>query len=332
MLDGISCIITTGGFDTRPSIIIDEVSNRHLKAKKFPNLPTRIYGSTMSMHNKSIIVCGGLNNEKKCLLLTHGTWKEHSTLNEERIDHSAVTTQTATFLFGGTNTGGTRSRTTYEYLPKGSAKWLMGKTEIPGGFLHGCAIVVKSDNEIWLIGGIWTGKRILSFNVNDHTFQVLSLQLNIGRSAPRCAFIPTTNKIMVTGGKNSGIYLDSTEILDCEDGSVTLASPMMFKRVGHGMGVITINGEDRLAAFGGRGWFSDCGRSVEVYSPQLECWSTKNIKMKETKADFGFLCLKLSDVIGAHGKQGSRRQNSSKDSKIFKRNTTLHASANRSSK
>ena len=39
--------------------------------------------------------------------------------NEERESHSAVTTQTATFLFGGDC-----SRTTYEYLPKDSSTTL----------------------------------------------------------------------------------------------------------------------------------------------------------------------------------------------------------------
>ena len=55
---------------------------------------------------------------------------------------------------------------------------------------------------------------------------------------------------MITGGYNDG-SLDSTEVLDTEDGSVTMASPMNSKRDGHGMGVVTINGKDRLAVFGG---------------------------------------------------------------------------------
>ena len=117
---------------------------------------------------------------QKCLQLDHGTWKEHSTLNKERLFHSAVTTQTATFLFGGDY-----SRKTYEYLPKDSTTWLMGKTEIPGGFSRGCAIAVKSDQEIWLIGGRRTYKRILSFNVKDHSFQELPSQLNVGRDESR---------------------------------------------------------------------------------------------------------------------------------------------------
>ena len=82
---------------------------------------------------------------KKCLQMDHGNWKKHSTINKNRVWHSAVTTQTAIFLFGGGY-----SRTTYEYLPKDSIQWLMGKTEISGrGFSSGCAIVVKSGQEIW---------------------------------------------------------------------------------------------------------------------------------------------------------------------------------------
>ena len=107
---------------------------------------------------------------------------------------------------------------------------LMGKIEIIGGFSEGCAIAVKSVQEIWLIGGDGTEKRILSFNVNDHTFQLLPFQLNVGRCGHRCAFIPNTNKIMITGGYNDDV-LDSTEILDTEGGSVTMiASPMNSKR------------------------------------------------------------------------------------------------------
>ena len=71
----------------------------------------------------------------------------------KRAWHSTVTTVTATFIFGG----GYSDRT-YEYLPKGSAKWLMGKTEIPGGFRSGCAIAVKEQQEIWLFGAYYTEK------------------------------------------------------------------------------------------------------------------------------------------------------------------------------
>ena len=56
---------------------------------------------------------GGVNNFQKCFQFGNGTWKQHSTFNRERADHSVVTTQTATFVFGGR-----LSYKTYEYTPK----------------------------------------------------------------------------------------------------------------------------------------------------------------------------------------------------------------------
>ena len=229
--------------------------------------------------------------------MDNGTWKEHSSLNEVRISHSTVSTETATYVFGG----GQHSSKTYEYLLKDSTTWLMGKTEIPGGFTNGFAILVRSGQEIWLIGGRSTEKRILSFNTNDHTFRVLPFRSNEMRTGHRCAFIPNTNKVMITGGElistNKAKPLKSTEIIDTVDGSVYMASPMKFKRVSHGMGTITINGEDRLAVFGGFNGRTMRQDSVELYNTETREWETTNIKLKEPKGNFGFLSIKLSEII-----------------------------------
>ena len=172
----------------------------------------------------------------------------------------------------------------------------MGKTEIPErGFSSGCAIAVKTGQEIWLIGGWTTERRILSFNVNDHTFQVLPLQLNMGRQGHKCAFIPNTNKIMITGGYSDG-YVDSTEILDIEDGSVTMASPMNSKRVAHGIGIITLNGEDRLAVVGGSDGRTQLD-SVELYNTQTEKWEMSDLKLSEPKLGSSFIAIKLGDIL-----------------------------------
>ena len=255
--------------------------------RKLPTLPEGIYGSQMVLHNETILLCGGKNNKQKCLQLDHGTWKEHSTLNEKRSFHSAATTQKATFLFGGFH------QFTYEYLPKDSKTWIMGKTEIPEGFDRGCAISVKSGTEIWLIGGAeGNGKKILIFDVNDHTFRTLPSRLIFDRFEHRCAFIPNTNKIMIIGG------LGCLEILDTENGSVTKGSPMNSKAFGQGIGIVTINGEERLAGFGG---YDSVQRtdvvSVELYNTQTEKWEMTAMKLNEPKADFGFLTLKLKDII-----------------------------------
>ena len=185
-LGKISAIIVAGGFRRSNLDILPE----DLGIKQLPNLPNRIDGSSMVAHNGTILLCGGRYNEKQCLQWNHSTWKVHSVLNVERVWHLAVTTQPATFIFGGWN-----SRTTYEYLPKDSTTWLMGKTELPGpGFENGCAITVKSDQEIWLIGGVGTGMRILCFDVVSHNFQVLPFHLNVGRFSHRCTLWPKSEK------------------------------------------------------------------------------------------------------------------------------------------
>ena len=179
------CIIVAGGWPVQSDIqrkLSDvEVLAKDIGIKQLPNLPAGNIGSSMVLHNGTILLCGGYDEEQKCLQMEHGTWKDHSTLNKGRRFHSAVTTETATFLFGGCMTG-----KTYEYLPKDSTRWLMGKTEIPGReYSRGCAVFVKSKQEIWLIGGYIPGavglKRILIFNVNDHTFRVSESVLNVAR-------------------------------------------------------------------------------------------------------------------------------------------------------
>ena len=252
-LEKVSCTIVAGGYRPGDSVVTVEVIFGGLRTKQLPNLPEKTWELSMVYYDGAILLCGDTDNLRKCLQLDHGTWKKHSTLNEKRNHHSVITTKTGIFLFGGKLL---RSRRTYEFLPKGSRTWIMGKTEIPGGFDCGCAIAVKSDQEIWLIGGFGTERRILSFHVNDHTFEELPFQLSIGRRGHRCAFIPNTKKVMVTGGKdvnsfNTSRDTSSTEILDTEDGSVTMGCNLKSKRTGHGMGVLTINGEDRLAVFGG---------------------------------------------------------------------------------
>ena len=286
-------MILTGGFSDKGRHSACEVLIKDLKIpKQVQNLPKALFVSSLVIHDATILLCGGHGNQKKCFQLDGGIWKEHSTLVEKRSFHSAVATQSATFIFGGID-----SQTTYEYLSKDSTKWKRGKTEIPGvGFVHGCAIAVNSNQEIWLIGGLEACKRILVFNVNNYTFQVLSSQLIVGAIGRRCAYIPNTNKIMITGGFDNGDFLDSTEILDPEDGSVTKASPMNSRRINHGIGVITINGQNELVVFGGYDGRTRLG-SVEFYNTETEKWEYTDITMNEPKESFAFLTVKRGDII-----------------------------------
>ena len=320
-LGRISCIIIAGGQSTIPfgtrhmlqSHCTVEVLMQDLGTIQLSTLPVRNHGSKMTINKGNILLCGGSQDVMKCIQFDHGTWKDHSTLNRIRTSHSAVATQTATFLFGGSNydifineavygmglVPAIKSRKSYEYLPTNSNTWLMGKNEIPRGFEYGFAIASKCGEKVWLIGGLETEKRILSFDTQEHTFQKLPSQLNQGRRCHRCAYIPNTNKIMITGGFYGSVpnCYDSVEIFDTDDGSVTMASPMNEKRSGHGMGIVTINGEERLAVFGGASGSCTYLDSVELYNTQTEQWETTTIKMKEPKADFAFLEVKYGDIF-----------------------------------
>ena len=62
------------------------------------------------------------------------------------------------------------------------------------------------------------------------------------------------------------------------------------------MGVVTINGEESLAVFGGYDG-NNYLDSVELYNTQSEEWETTDLKLKEAKSLFAFLSVKLADVI-----------------------------------
>ena len=123
------------------------------------------------------------------------------------------------------------------------------------------------------------------------------MKLNVGRRGHRCDFIPGTNKIIITGGLNGFEILDSTEILDIEDRSLTLSKKgMNMKRSGHGIGILKVNNEDKLAVFGGLSRRGEVLKSVEVYDTKTKKWKRTKMELKEERAHFGFLSVKLGDI------------------------------------
>ena len=88
--------------------------------------------------------------------------------------------------------------------------------------------------------------------------------------------------------------MSSTEIIDTDDGSITMASPMRGRRHDHGIGIVTVNGLDRVAVFGGYGGIGsskDYLKTVEIYNPESEMWEDSTFELKEAKAYFGFVSV-----------------------------------------
>ena len=258
-----------------------------------PYLPKSIsWSPSMFMHNETIMICGGIDNFKTCLKLQEGSWTEYNSMRVRRDFAAVVSTITATFIFGGS-----RGKDTYEYLEKNAPEWKLGKIKIPGGLRSGCSIAISGD-EIWLIGGRGrhTGKRILSFDMKNQTFTELLIKLKHGRELHQCAFIPETRNILVTGGievlDGDYQYLDSTEIIDVKSINVTEGPPMKFKRSGHGIGVLNIEGKERIVVYGGRDSQFSLLKSVEFYDAKMKQWKPTNIELSEAKDEFGFMTIK----------------------------------------
>ena len=263
-----------------------------LRIKPLPRLPFSIEYPVTFEHDGKILLCG--TGDKKCYQLDvkGHSWREHSILNQCRPSGSAISTTTATFLFGGDF-----SPHSFEYLPKGSITWQIGKSKIPKGFSHGCAINFQSANEIWLIGGFMTGRRILKFSIENHTFEILPLELNMGRWGHQSLLIPNAQKVLITGGRMDGKDLNSTEILDLNDKAIEIASSMNYKRTCHGMGLINVDDKQRIASFGGSNDEQGCLDSVEFYDPFTNKWETSSqATLREAKANFGYITIKWANL------------------------------------
>ena len=287
-----SCIILTG--------------NKRLNRNNelIPNLPLPDVDNTRSSvggsknmveQGKTILFCGDYYpNVKICVQLDNSLWKKHSSLKQNRSNASFVSTKSGFYIFGGTV-----SPNTYEYLAKGSNQWQMGQTQIPKGFDYGCAIALKSRKEVWLFGGWDTPNRILSFDVGTHSFRELPQLLKKWRKyGKQCAYIPGTNKIIITGGSElSGYTLNSTEIIDTDNGTVTIGSPMNARRSGHGIGIISIDNRERLVVFGGIDYFNGMLDSVELYNEDSKKWEFADIKLNEGQCIQSFVSTKLGNII-----------------------------------
>ena len=298
----LSYIIIGGGFTANQwdiSLTSVEAFTGDFGKKYLPELPEDFMCCSLFVNIGTISSLGTwLSEIETCIQLDRGTWKVYGNANNERVCSATVMVKSATFIFGG------ESNYTYEYLPKDSKTWQVGKTKIPGGYFDGWGIAAKSEQEILLIGGTLKGKRILSFNVDDHTFKELPFHLNVERRGHRAALIPNSNKIMVTGGfNNTDHHLISTEVIDLATGTVDMGSPMKTDRAYHGMGMITFNDEERLAVFGGARYgkrikynliYLDC---VEVYNTHTESWEITDIKLSKPIVEFAFLNVKLGDII-----------------------------------
>jgi len=289
---------------------------------ELPNLLT-IGGNCLAMHNGALVSCGGLAGKDyrnsfgiglkstlRCLQLDaiSRSWKFHSVLNEDeeytRTAFTAVTTKAGIFLLGFGYT------LELEHLPENAKKWQRVKLNSNGeDFLallnNKSAVVDQSDQMIWIFGP----QNVFLLDLVKSSISKLPSKLNVPRYNPRWAYLPNTKKIIITGGTkwipgpdgdgDFGEILDSTEIFDTEDFTITMASPMNHKRDAHGIGTITVQGEDRVAVFGGMtGSTSLIGLgNLELYNAKTDLWELSKIKLKENYDEVTCVTVKLGEIL-----------------------------------
>ena len=251
--------------------------------------------SSMFKHNKTVLYCASYS----CFELKFGSltsssiWAHHSSLNNYRGYSSGVSTNSASFLFGGYTSS---SEDTYEYMEFGSNVWKNGQTSLPMTYEGGCGVAV-SNEKILLIGGD-TGNsyksdtRIWSFDTLTHTITQLPIYLKQRRRDHACIRIPNTEKVLVTGGMsyNSGWHrINSAEIIDISTQSVTYTGSMNSARNAHGMGIMTIGNVDKIITFGG--YYKKSLDTIEVFHEDTQSWEMLSTRLSKPKSHFGYLSI-----------------------------------------
>ena len=267
-----------------------------------PNFPKQIFGCHLFMQNGTLTAAGGFDwngsfNET-WYQLKNGFWQINTALKTSGYctPTNMVITSKAIYTFGADE-----NANKVRYLPNNGKNWMVKEhIEIPGQFRIGCAVEIKSKGEIWLIGGNDdNGNRILSFDLETHTFKDLPLKLITGRSRHICFVtkIGDSEVILVTGGNSEAktpkrhTLLNSVEIINIADGSVTSSPLMTFRRNGHGIGTLNINNQPRICVFGG--WNGEKEENtVEVFDEETLKWElVKDFQMMEFKSEFGYITI-----------------------------------------
>ena len=282
-ISGKTAIVIAGG-KKDDKTDLNTVENLHEDEAKCqtPNLPNKTSGNPiMFRHQGNIILCGGLPNEKQCLMLNNSTWSNFNELIFPRSFSTLISTQQRHYIFGG----GGKSKYTSEYLDSESQQWQRGP-DIPSGMKFGCGVRV-SETELVLIGGLSTLNRTIMLNIITNEWINLPVTLTQGRYYHSCALY--NSKIIVAGGLDNGGLLSSTEIIDIHSWTLTHGECLSSAKFNHGMAVMTWNNSLKLISFGGKKGSNEYLDIIEIWDDKTNSWSElKDHFLSQPKANFGY--------------------------------------------
>ena len=282
-------VILSGGISTRQNIVTKTIEVLGTPQLSIPPLQSRRrFHSMVFTNDNDLIVMGNYPmapDRRQCVAVKR--WPIFSSLPSPRVSAIGITMANGIYMFGGRE-----SPRTSDFLPNGKFNWTIGP-DIPGmgcQYGHGVAI---SPTTLVLTGGLDTPHKMIAFNTEIQEWFEIGTLLE-GRTDHRCIFY--NGKLIVTGGYDGWNELKSTEIHDLSKGTSRAAANLNVARMGHGMGIINLNGYSTLVAFGGenckiRGKYLD---SVEEWNDMEETWTLSTLKLSEGRSDFGYCSGKMS--------------------------------------
>ena len=291
MLSGLivgGAYVTGSVFETT-SEVVPSIANKNCRPPSMP-LPTYWSPSLILTPNQEILLCGGKHHGNTCMEMKQNNWEIHSKLNEERNYAASVSMPNGVFIFGGTGSDGLEPKNSWEWLPRNTKVWRKGGFLASVGFSQGCA-VKASDNEIVLIGGMYSKKtvvRYIDFNLMVHLDNILK----VGRWGHSC--VSFNDKIIVSGGYNSDGYLRSVEVLEYIGYRLLtfkLSSSFIEAKAYHGLLVAPIQNKLSVLALGGYDNITGHDReldSIEILDPTTFSWTLSNMKLSRPNQQFGY--------------------------------------------
>lgn len=188
-----------------------------------PAYPFGVAEATGAFVNSRIVVCGGYldlmsTTTDQCYSLgpNETTWKPSGNLLTPRQAAASIVMNDKLLIFGGYNTAG-YLQSTEEMDETGKAT--LGPS-MPLTIKHHCAVKINHNTAV-IIGGADESSSIkltYFYNFDSKTFES-GPDLMVARERHACGMLSSNGKsfVVVTGGKNGGVILGSTEYMALDD-------------------------------------------------------------------------------------------------------------------
>ena len=286
-LSGKRIILISGGYRKGNTLETLEILG-HPNAK-MPSLPDANSDHSMiiTYDNLAMVFGGYINGRKQCYHLDRGSWKLQKPTTLPRESAITISMPDGTYSFGGIFLGDVEHCNSSDFLPREKSEWEVGPP-LPEPLSEGHGVAISS-TELILIGGYSTRRMVLIYNVEDQTWTDLGDILVNGRCHHRSVFF--NGKVIVSGGNEEHYTLEgtkSTEIIDLSNFTSKRVGDLNIARHHHGMGIMEINGKDKVVVFGGSNKQDKELDSVEEWDEKTETWTLSTMKLSEPKSSFAY--------------------------------------------